>query len=190
MSSRFYSSGRKRSSGKTALDCLTQTFKEGEHTIPTRAFLSVHHFSSSLSLSHSLISLWCPIHFHFYLLSLSRSFFLSLFLLLSLLSLSRSRSHSALRILSLSLALFYIWPIIRLKNTQLNLFWYNECSPSLVNPSLKRQFTLSLSSGLLLSVVTEARWSFGGCLQMMVLFCFILLNSSKQWLHLFLKSDC
>lgn len=183
MSSRFYSSGRKRSSGKTALDCLTQTFKEGEHTIPTRAFLSVHHFSSSLSLPHSLISLYCAILFHFYLLSLSRSLFSAS---LTSLSLSHSRSHT-LRILSLSLALFYIWPIIRLKNTQLSLFWYNECSPSLVNPSLKRQFTVSLSSALLLSVCCD--WSFVGCLQMMLLFCFILLNSSKQWLHFFLKWD-
>lgn len=146
MSSRFYSSGRKRSSGKTAPDCLTQTFKEGERTIPTRAFLSVHHFSSSLSRSHSLISLWCPIHFHLYLLSLSRSFFSFFFSA----SLTFSLAHA------FSVSRFYIWPIIRLKNTQLNLFWYNEYSPSLVNPSLKRQFALSLSSGL--SLVTEARW--------------------------------
>ncbi len=72
--------------------------------------------------------------------------FFSHFLLLSLLS----HSH----MLSLSGSLFYIWPIIRLKNTQHNLFLYNEYSPSLVNPSLQRQ---SLSSGLLWSFSCD--WS-------------------------------
>lgn len=145
-------------------------------------------FQSITSVAHSLFptlwSLYIVLFFFISIYSACRGLFFSASL--TSLSLSHSRSHT-LRILSLSLALFYIWPIIRLKNTQLSLFWYNECSPSLVNPSLKRQFTVSLSSALLLSVCCD--WSFVGCLQMMLLFCFILLNSSKQWLHFFLKWD-
>lgn len=144
MSSRFYSSGRKRSSEKTAWTASRKLSKEGERTIPTRAFLLVYHFSNSLSLSRSLISLWCPIHFHLYLLSLPRPFFPFL-----LLSLSRSQSHAALHIhilflsplLSLSLFLLFLANYqIKEHPAQSFFFWYNECSPSLEDPSLNRQF--------------------------------------------------
>ncbi len=139
-------------------------------------------FQSITSAAHSLFpTLWSLYGVLFIFISIysaHRGLF-SHFLLLSLLS----HSH----ILSLSGSLFYIWPIIRLKNTQHNLFWYKEYSPSLVNPSLQRQ---SLSSGLLWSFSCD--WSLVaisfGCLQRMVLFCFILLNSSKQCLHFFFKS--
>lgn len=119
-------------------------------------------FQSITSAAHSLFpTLWSLYGVLFIFISIYsayRGFFsLSFSASLTFLSLSFAHDHILLSAFSLSLALFYIWPIIRLKNTQLNLFWYNECSPSLVNPSLKRQFTLSLSSGLLVSVCCD--WS-------------------------------
>lgn len=115
MSSRFYSSGRKRSSGKTAPACLTQTFKRRGVFGPLKGF-SFSPALQQLSLSFPLSDL-SMVSYSFSSLSTQS---IEAFFLLSLL-LSCSQSHFALhtRILFLSPLLSLFLSLLYLANYQI-----------------------------------------------------------------------